>query len=41
MAALGAEALLEKGVASVSACATHAVLLGPAVERIETSALEE
>src|SRR5216683_1749540 len=31
----GAEALLEKGAASVSACATHAVLSGPAVERIE------
>ena len=28
----GAEALLEKGAASVSACATHAVLSGPAVE---------
>ncbi len=36
----GAEALLEKGAASVSACATHAVLSGPAVERIEASALE-
>jgi ribose-phosphate pyrophosphokinase len=33
----GAEALLEKGAASVSACATHAVLSGPAVERIEAS----
>src|SRR5213076_1571137 len=30
----GAEALLEKGAASVSACATHAVLSGGAVERI-------
>jgi ribose-phosphate pyrophosphokinase len=37
----GCEALLEKGAASVSACATHAVLSGPAVERIEASALEE
>ena len=37
----GAEALLEKGAASVSACATHAVLSGPAVERIEQSALRE
>ncbi len=36
----GAEALLEKGAASVSACATHAVLSGPAVERIEESELE-
>ena len=37
----GAEALLEKGASSVSACATHAVLSGPAVERIERSALTE
>lgn len=37
----GAEALLEKGAAGVSACATHAVLSGPAVSRIEESALEE
>ena len=31
----GAEALLEQGAPSVSACATHAVLSGPAVKRIE------
>jgi ribose-phosphate pyrophosphokinase len=37
----GAEALMEKGAASVSACATHAVLSGPAVERIEESCLKE
>jgi ribose-phosphate pyrophosphokinase len=37
----GAEALLTKGAASVSACATHAVLSGPAVERIERSPLKE
>ena len=37
----GAEALLEKGAASVSACATHAVLSGPAVERIEKSEIRE
>jgi len=37
----GCEALLEKGATGVSACATHAVLSGPAVERIEASALEE
>jgi ribose-phosphate pyrophosphokinase len=37
----GTEALLEKGAASVSACATHAVLSGPAVERIECSELKE
>jgi ribose-phosphate pyrophosphokinase len=37
----GAEALLEKGAASVTACATHAVLSGQAVERIETSLMKE
>jgi ribose-phosphate pyrophosphokinase len=37
----GAEALLEKGATSVSACATHAVLSGPAVSRIEESELTE
>ena len=37
----GAEALLEKGAASVSACATHAVLSGDAVCRIEDSCLKE
>ena len=37
----GAEALMAKGAASVSACATHAVLSGPAVERIEESCLKE
>ena len=35
------EALIEKGAASVTAAATHAVLSGPAVERIEKSALLE
>src|SRR3954466_945638 len=39
--AKGAEALLEKGAASVSACATHGVLSGPAVSRIEASELVE
>jgi ribose-phosphate pyrophosphokinase len=37
----GAEALLQQGARSVSACATHAVLSGPAVERIEDSPLQE
>lgn len=37
----GAEALLKKGARSVSACATHAVLSGQAVERIAGSALKE
>ena len=35
------EALLDKGATSVSACATHAVLSGPALERIESSKLKE
>ncbi len=35
------EALLDKGATSVSACATHAVLSGPAVERMENSQLKE
>jgi ribose-phosphate pyrophosphokinase len=37
----GAQALLEHGAASVSACATHAVLSGTAVERIQKSKLKE
>src|SRR4051812_42283959 len=37
----GSEALIVAGAASVSACATHAVLSGPAVQRIEESALKE
>ena len=37
----GAEALLAKGAASVSACATHGVLSGPAVGRIEASNLKQ
>jgi ribose-phosphate pyrophosphokinase len=37
----GAEALLQQGARSVSACATHAVLSPPAVERIEASPLKE
>ncbi len=37
----GAEALLAKGAASVSACATHAVLSGSSVNRIEASCLKE
>jgi ribose-phosphate pyrophosphokinase len=36
-----AEALLEKGALSVTACATHAVLSGEAVERIEASSILE
>ncbi len=37
----GAEALLKQGATSVRACATHAVLSGPAVERIRESQVEE
>ncbi|MBX5496707.1 MAG: ribose-phosphate pyrophosphokinase [Bryobacteraceae bacterium] len=37
----GAEALLRAGAAGVTACATHAVLSGPAVERIQSSNLRE
>ena len=36
-----AEALLEKGGLSVTACATHPVLSGPAVERIAASQIQE
>jgi ribose-phosphate pyrophosphokinase len=37
----GAEAVLKQGALSVMACATHAVLSGPAVERIDGSKLQE
>ncbi len=37
----GADALMELGAKSVRAGATHAVLSGPAIERIKNSALEE
>jgi ribose-phosphate pyrophosphokinase len=37
----GAEALLKQGALSVTACATHAVLSGQAVERIEQSQIQE
>src|SRR5690242_12394596 len=37
----GVDALLEQGAKSVSACATHAVLSGPAVERISVSPIQE
>ena len=36
-----ADLLMEKGAASVRACATHAVLSGPAYDRINASALKE
>ncbi|MBM3739787.1 MAG: ribose-phosphate pyrophosphokinase [Acidobacteria bacterium] len=37
----GAEALLSAGARKVTACATHPVLSGPAVQRIEQSPIEE
>jgi ribose-phosphate pyrophosphokinase len=37
----GAEALLEYGAKSVTACATHAVLSGPALQRISESPIKE
>ena len=37
----GAEALFKQGAKSVRACATHAVLSGPAVLRISESQIEE
>lgn len=37
----GAEALMAHGAVGVMACATHAVLSGPAVERIEQSQISE
>jgi ribose-phosphate pyrophosphokinase len=37
----GAEALLKQGATSVIACATHAVLSGSAVQRIEASQISE
>jgi len=36
-----AEALIEQGARTVSACATHAVLSPPAVERIAASQIHE
>jgi ribose-phosphate pyrophosphokinase len=35
----GAEALLASGAAAVTACASHAVLSGPAIDRIQNSRL--
>ncbi len=36
-----ANAVLERGARSVCACATHAVLSGPAIERLQNSPIEE
>ena len=37
----GAQALIERGATEVSACCTHAVLSGPAIERIQNSPIKE
>ncbi len=37
----GAQALIDRGANSVSACCTHGVLSGPAIERINNSPIEE
>ncbi len=37
----GARALIERGATEVTACCTHAVLSGPAIERIQNSPLKE
>jgi ribose-phosphate pyrophosphokinase len=38
---VGAQALVKRGVAAVYACATHALLSGPAVQRIAASPIQE
>lgn len=38
---LGAKALLDRGAKEVHACCTHAVLSGPAIERLEQSVIKE
>ena len=38
---LGAQALIDSGAKEVYACSSHAVLSGPAMERLENSVLKE
>ncbi len=38
---MGAEALIKRGVSAVYACATHAILSGPALQRIAGSPIQE
>lgn len=38
---MGAQALVKRGVAAVYACATHAILSGPAIQRIHASPIQE
>jgi len=37
----GAQALMERGAAEIYACASHGVLSGPAIERIQTSPIKK
>ena len=37
----GAEAIMKAGALSVTACASHGVLSGPAIERIENSVMDK
>ena len=37
----GAQALVDQGATEIHACCTHAVLSGPAIERLEKSAIDE
>ena len=37
----GAQALVDQGATEIHACCTHAVLSGPAIERLEKSAINE
>jgi len=37
----GANSLIERGAKEVYACCSHAVLSGPAIERIENSSIKE
>ena len=37
----GAQALVDKGATEIYACCTHAVLSGPAIERLEKSPIKE
>ena len=38
---LGAQALIEKGAREIFACATHGVLSGPAIERLQKSPIQK
>jgi len=38
---MGAQALYKRGVSAVYACATHAILSGPAMQRLGSSRIQE